>query len=67
MCKRTKHFCVWVAPMKIVASIGENSDSFGLHLNCGVSARREKEYTHYADDWQSLISIFFYILKKCET
>ena len=26
MCKRTKHFCIWVAPMKIVASIGENSD-----------------------------------------
>ena len=40
---------------------------FGLHLNCGIDGRRGKEYTHYIGDWQSLISKFFYILKKYKT
>ena len=35
-----------------------------MHLKREIGARREKELTHYIDDWQSLISIFLFKLKK---
>ena len=70
----TEPWSLGIPPIKVIAPIGKHSDRtiwmwkcFGLHFNCDIDARREKEYTHYIGDWQYLISMFFYILKKYNT
>ena len=67
-------FAFGIPPIKVIASIGKHSDRmiecgncFGVHLNCDIGAHCKQNYTHFVGDWQSLISMFFYVLKNYET